>query len=294
MIGHEPQRVQATFRGHRVFIRGSTVTGSELTFLADTGGGAPIISPAAAARVGLAVAPREVDGELFARVTDCPLLKPLPGMPQVGEPLLVAELPAYVDGADGILGQAWHAGRVWTFDYLSGEVWVGDGTGAASGRSEHAVALGFQQSADGTRTNAFPRIEAAVDGETWSFLLDTGATLGVTAATRRLLGDALPLFRGTSFAVESLIRRWQERHPEWRCFPAADIVLGGSVIEVPSVTIAGYEVGPVLFTSRPDRNFHEFMGQWMDRRIEGALGGSLFRYFRLVIDYPRAEAHLHR
>jgi hypothetical protein len=41
---------------------------------------------------------------------------------------------------------------------------------------------------------------------------------------------------------------------------------------------------------RPDRNFHEYMSQWTDRRIEGALGGSALRYFRVVVDYPNAIA----
>jgi len=32
------------------------------------------------------------------------------------------------------------------------------------------------------------------------------------------------------------------------------------------------------------------MSQYMDRPIEGALGGSAFRYVTLIIDYPRARA----
>lgn len=47
-----------------------------------------------------------------------------------------------------------------------------------------------------------------------------------------------------------------------------------SMIEVPTVLVAGYSAGP-LFTRRPDKNFHEFMSQWMDRKVDGALGGVL-------------------
>jgi hypothetical protein len=63
-----------------------------------------------------------------------------------------------------------------------------------------------------------------------------------------------------------------------------------SMIEVPEVRIAGQSVGPVWFTQRPDAAFHDFMAQWMDRPVDGALGGSAFRFFRMTVDYPRARA----
>jgi hypothetical protein len=62
------------------------------------------------------------------------------------------------------------------------------------------------------------------------------------------------------------------------------------MIEVPTVQVGGYGVGPVWFTRRPDRNFHVYMFQWMDRPPEGALGGSALQYLRVTVDYPRAVA----
>lgn len=44
------------------------------------------------------------------------------------------------------------------------------------------------------------------------------------------------------------------------------------------------------FTRRPDRNFQQYMSQWMDRPIVGALGGSALRYLRVTVDYPGAVA----
>jgi hypothetical protein len=32
------------------------------------------------------------------------------------------------------------------------------------------------------------------------------------------------------------------------------------------------------------------MSQWMDKRIEGALGGNALHHFRVSVDYPRALA----
>ena len=56
------------------------------------------------------------------------------------------------------------------------------------------------------------------------------------------------------------------------------------MIQVPVVYIAGYDVGPVWFTRRADANFHSYLSQWMERRVEGALGGSLLQYFSMVVE----------
>jgi hypothetical protein len=67
-----------------------------------------------------------------------------------------------------------------------------------------------------------------------------------------------------------------------------------SMILVPVVSVTGFSVGPVWFTERPDTNFRKFMSQWMDRRVEGAVGGNVFRFFRLTVDYPAALAYFAR
>ena len=56
--------------------------------------------------------------------------------------------------------------------------------------------------------------------------------------------------------------------------------------------MAGYTVGPVWFTRRPDPSFHQFMSQYMDKQVEGALGGSALKFFRVTVDYPNAVAAL--
>ena len=66
------------------------------------------------------------------------------------------------------------------------------------------------------------------------------------------------------------------------------------MIEVPLVKIAPVTVGPVWFSARPDATFHDFMSQMMDKKIEGALGGSALRYLDIVIDYPGAKAWLRK
>ena len=104
------------------------------------------------------------------------------------------------------------------------------------------------------------------------------------------ISDGAPAQRATSFITESVFSKWQRRHPDWRVIERADQTLEMPMIEVPEVTVGGYTVGPVWFVVRPDRNFHEHMSQWMDCRIEGALGGSALQYFRILVDYPNAVA----
>lgn len=96
----------------------------------------------------------------------------------------------------------------------------------------------------------------------------------------------------TSYIVRSVFERWHEQHPDWRVVKNGDDLTGPtSIIEVPKVEIAGWTVGPVWFTERPDSNFHKFMGQWMDKKSDGAVGGNVFRHFVMTIDYPGATAY---
>ena len=54
-------------------------------------------------------------------------------------------------------------------------------------------------------------------------------------------------------------KAWRSAHPDWRVIEDAQDGTHAAMIEVPSVEIAGHAIGPVWFTWRPDRNFHEFM-----------------------------------
>ena len=190
----------------------------------------------------------------------------------------------------GFLGRWWFADRVWTFDYPGHRLLLRAAGDVPSQAPEHRVALGFQTGPDGRRTTHFPRIPVRIDGETLDLLFDTGATTILTAEALATIGDGRPAARGASFIAASVFERWHQRHPDWRVIEKAEQGSGEALIEVPSVEIGGYTVGPVWFTRRKDSNFHQWMSQWMDRRIEGALGGSALRYLRVTVDYPNAVA----
>ena len=195
---------------------------------------------------------------------------------------------------DGMLGQQWFAGRVWTFDYPGQKLlWRAEGDVPAHEKS-HEVRLGFKTSGSGRRLNNFARVPIQVDGETLDFVLDTGATNIVSEEQKKMLGDDLPLERATSFLVRSVYEKWHKKHPEWRVFDNMKTVTGGAMIEVPEVVIGGYTVGPVWFTVQSDVGFQEVMKPLMDKPIVGALGGSALHYFQLTVDWPNATAIFHR
>ncbi len=204
------------------------------------------------------------------------------------------KLDSVLERRDGMLGQQWFAGRVWTFDYPGKRLlWRAEGDLPAHDPS-HEVRLGFKTSGSGKRQNNFARLTVEVDGETLDFVLDTGATNVITEEQRKLLGDDLPLQRATSFLVRSVYERWHTKHPEWRAFDEIKTLTGGALIEVPELKIGGFTVGPVWFTVQPDIGFQGVMKPLMDKPIVGALGGSALHYFRLTVDWPNAIAIFER
>ncbi|MGA7837129.1 MAG: hypothetical protein WB996_04130, partial [Ignavibacteriaceae bacterium] len=88
------------------------------------------------------------------------------------------------------------------------------------------------------------------------------------------------------FIVKTIFEKWKKNHPDWKVVENADKVLNMPMIEVPKVSVGGYNVGPVWFTMRPDNNFYNFMSRWMDKQVDGALGGSTFHYFKIILNYP--------
>jgi hypothetical protein len=91
--------------------------------------------------------------------------------------------------------------------------------------------------------------------------------------------------------VDSRFNAWRKAHPDWRVIDDAQERTGSAMIEVPEVGLAGATVGPVWFTWRPDKNFHEYMSGMMDGRVEGAIGGNALSHFVMTVDYPGAAAY---
>jgi hypothetical protein len=279
----------AEYKQDRIFVQPRTKDGVKFNFIIDTGGDMSV-TPETVKKANLVVTKIELNGKYYdvAALPEFDDNEWIPPLLIDGQSPKLAVIENAIFG-DGLLGQAWFADRVWTFDYLKQRLiyhpyWV-----EPLIKKEHCVTLGFMKDDQGYRKLNFPRIQAAIDNEMINFLFDTGATLNLTAQALNELGDGKPTLRATSFITKHLFEKWRELHPDWKVIRNAEGHF--SIIEVPEMILAGFKVGPVWFTERPDENFHHFMSQWMDQKIDGALGGSAFKYFRITVDYPNAIAY---
>lgn len=288
----------ACFEAGLIFVRPTASNGTALRLFTDSGGAA-YLRESVVKRLSLPVSVVQMgDDEL--RVVSMPDFLEGASIPPIladhdprdaqlrGKLLVAPDNFAPYQQADGMLGAPWFGGRVWVIDYPGQRLSIC--TDAPPTLGDQVAPLGFPVDESGRRAGQFPSIDATIDGETHGFLLDTGATLHLTGHARAALGGSAQA-RGTCFVARTLFDRWRTSHPTWRVLEDADAVVRGEpAIEVPTVSIADLEVGPVLFTSRPDRNFNEYMSGMMDRRVEGAIGASLLSYFVVTIDYLSAVA----
>ncbi|OOG43667.1 hypothetical protein [Rhodanobacter sp. C05] len=141
----------------------------------------------------------------------------------------------------------------------------------------------------------WPRIALTVDGQALDMLLDTGATAHPTAEGLKASGISTTTegIGVTSYITKSTMDVWRKKHPDWMVIEQGDDLIPQKVfpiIRVPKVQIAGWEVGPVWFTERPDSAFHDMMASLMDRPPEGAVGANILEHFRMTIDYPHRDA----
>ena len=263
-----PVRVQ----GERFYLDVPVHARKSSLFLTDTGGGTLVWAD---------VAPR---GDWTALRSGLSAVAPAPR----GQPgLRVVQRPgaAADEGPSvGMLGQAWFAGRTWTFDYPGQRLlWRVAGDLPAGSRA----AVYFRHGVLGRL--AYPRITVAIDGQEHELLFDTGATLFLSATALAALNDGGPAERAGSFIAARVFDDWHARHPDWRVLRDADTKFPSLLIEVPEIVVAGIRVGPVWFTRRGDENYR-WMSQWTDQPIVGALGGSALRYFRVTLDYECGSA----
>ncbi|MFB6229802.1 MAG: hypothetical protein ABEL04_01495, partial [Salinibacter sp.] len=279
--------------GNRIYLRVPLASGDTLRFFTDTGGGPqPILTVRAARRLGLPV--DSADPKRFGR-TAVPTLHPRTLVPAPAPDTALVSFNRQINqylGGDGLLGGRWHDGHVWTFDYLEEELLLRDSPKEVSFDPDHTTELAFATDSTGRRVGHHPMVRAQVADSSYSFLFDTGATTVLTDSARAVLGG--PRRRGTGFISASVFDRWRQAHPEWTVMKnASTLGEGYPMIKVPEVTIAGHTVGPVWFERRPARRFRQ-MARRTGQPVRGALGGSLFRHFRITVDYPGGQAHFEK
>lgn len=286
-----PTVLPAKFDANLVRVTPETTDGKTITFYTDSGGGL-FLTDAAVKRLGLATETQKGEGEQPAmEVVRLPAFKPNAAIPPpLGNDGRIGVMPAAMAAKndfteDGMLGEAWFGGRVWTWDYPAGRL-VLEGSEWKPDAAATRVPIGLRKG----ETN-FPRIAIRVDGEAFDVLLDTGAMTTLKPEALTKLGDNGPAHRATSMIVDSRFDAWRKKHPDWRVIEGAQDRTNAAMIEVPDVEIGGAKVGPVWFTLRPDKNFHEYMSGMMDGRVDGAIGGNALSHFVMTVDYPGAAAY---
>lgn len=297
----KPLALPARFDEHRIYVEPVTEAGRKIEFYTDTGGGL-FVSQAAAERLGLATENLGGEGADAFHVASLPPFRadasiPLPSS-RAGRLPVYAPSPKEAASSlmrfDGMLGHEWFGGRVWTFDYPRQRLLLRVAGDVPEVEAAHRLPLGFKSDEAGKRALDFPRVQVHVNGAPLDLLFDTGAMTELTPGALAAVDDGGKAARATSFITATQFEAWRKAHPAWRVIEEAELGSGQAMIEVPEVVFAGYTIGPVWFTRRADRNFHEFMSQFMDRRVEGALGGNALRHFCITVDYPAAMAYVER
>ena len=283
-------KLPATLEVGRFFLTATTDSGKKIRFATDSGGGL-VMGFASASRLELPTLILSADGETIPAVALPSVTPKIPGIVLTKNLVPVfkgGELPKEMESEfDVLLGQVWFRERIWTLDYLSGEMTLHEAAPAAT--CGKTTALHFRKDENGEQTHHYPRVDVEIDGVILPFLFDTGATTMLSAEAISAIDDGKPGIRATSFIRATVAMKWKKAHPTWRWIDKGENGTGAAMIEVPSLKIAGNTVGPVWFTMRSDGTYKR-MSELTDVQIDGAIGGSALQYFRIVADYPRSLA----
>ena len=198
-----------------------------LTLLFDTGGGATIITPAVAERIGCRLHGRDVGhrmtGEevVFQRCDSVTI--ELAGRSRPIAPIAVydvnALLPAELPRLDGVLALDAFRGQVVTLDWTQNRVLV---RASAPTAKEFAPPLRLATGESGRMLTAFLRIEGR-RGPLW-LLLDSGNLRGLLVA-RHIVTDSEMVMTGDSVATLEVTGLPPARLP----FAGADLIIDGAL-----------------------------------------------------------------
>jgi hypothetical protein len=276
---------------HRWFLQTTTASGAPLRIYLDSAGGMFLTADAVAR---LHLERRDITGDQGKpeQAVVFPALA-VPGIPI--PPVMAVFGRDGLDVGDGMFGAPWFAPHTFTFDYPRRKLILRAPGDVPRVPAAHIARVSFLDAGNGQHA-AYGRIQMIVEGEPIEMLFDTGATVELTEAGVRALGGGAAN-RATSFITDQVFQAWRKAHPTWRVIEGAgklEPTTSAPMIEVPKVTVGGFEVGPVWFTWRPDNAFHEWMAQWMDRPVEGALGGSAFYDLRITVDWDHGVAAFER
>ena len=279
--------IPTRYRADRFFAAPVSQQGDTILLLMDTGGGGVFVIKPVLARLG--ITPKfsgVVEGDSMFEAGKFPTFRRGASIPSaLGTPRdeiagFGVKPSAIFDGSVGMVGHNWFAGRVWVLDYPHHTAAYYATAPSPKPLGPHTIPMTLKK----PLTRDDPRIQVIVDGDTIDMLLDTGASTQLTPEAIAAEG-AGPAIRAGAFAAARLWDGWHRKHPEWPVVPGGEVYSKADIIRVPSVSIAGYDVGPIWFSKRRDAVYDGMMKQIMDRPILASIGGAAFRPFRVTLDY---------
>jgi hypothetical protein len=295
-VAHAATVVPTTYEAGHFFATPTTRDGKTLRLLVDTGGGGFTWWLYATSATPLGLRALHCADEKAVHSPNWAPGQGLPASNRLCGGVAIIDSPPEVAGdrSDGMVGGWYLSDATWTFDYPARRLSVEDAAWRPDA-SSHATPLGLPNKPDGKLASPFPRISVVVDRTSIDLLLDTGATAHPTreglTAMRTPIADS---FGVASYITTTVLNAWHKRHPDWLVVENADDLFGKDKatrsIQVPSVQIAGWTVGPIWFTERPDAAFVG-MSAYMDDTVHGALGGNVLQAFRMTIDYRHHKAY---
>ena len=250
---------------------------AKVRFVVDTGGGAFILSERAATEIGLKPSgPRYREEGLEIAPANPPVVR-------LGTLTLKLEgVPVFIaygnsptgqrDKADGLfparLLRRYHV----IFDYPAGTFTLAE-PGTVTPRG---IRLGAPIGPTG-----FPRIEAQISGQTYGFLLDTGATCTMIS--------------------QQVLEKWSAEHPDWThamgAVGAANMFGGpmdakALMLRVPGASLGSLDLTAFAAVGRPSGVFEQWMSKMMTAPIIGSIAGNVFRAYRVEIDYTAGAVYM--
>lgn len=294
-------------RGERFYIRVPLKNGDTLNAFGDTGGGLSMILPStlkskkleSISKTGILKGIMPMNYILFKDLTDnhsFPAPTPLQSVvirhpfSRVNEPYLIIppndEEISFMEKSmpemEAFLGQDYFMNSSWTIDYPNKQILVNTPLSESTVNQTNVQRIGLKKNSKNKSIYGHASMKIEVDGESIDVLFDTGATIVLSENGKKELNIDLKTI-GASFIATSIFKKWREKHPNWKYYPKAD--MSKDIIEVPKIKISDIEVGPVLFSQRPDENWSKGMIHSMDKVVKGAIGGSALKYLKVTIDY---------
>jgi hypothetical protein len=131
-----------------------------------------------------------------------------------------------------------------------------------------------------SKPSGFPRTELLIGGQTYGFLIDTGASFTMVS--------------------DALLNTWKAAHADWPVQPGAvgeAATLGGqtiATIQLPGARWGPQSLAPFGMVSQSEGVFEKYMSNMMTAPIVGSLAGNVLTHFRVELDYPKQTLYLQR